>query len=226
LEPTEAYIMRKNFTSIAALILAGAILAAITGCSSDEQKPKQEPAAATSKPAAAANEYETGRVAFQKAYINARGWAADAKPFRLESQYTKDAPAGQGKAGIWRAVFVSAQRSSAKQFTWSGITAPDAPAAGVSPDAEGYWSPSNANTQPFDLSFLKQDSDKAIAVAQQHGGEKLTKKDPAQPIVFQLDWSPKENKLKWHVIYGTSVSQAKLRVAVDATSGEFLKVEK
>jgi len=212
--------MRKP---IALLALVVVILA---GCSSEPEKSKQEAAQPAAKPAAAANQYETGRVAFQKTYVNARGWAADVKPFRLESQYTKDAPVTEGKAGVWRAVFASAQRSSEKPFSWSGVTGPDAPPPGVASDAEGYWSSSNATTQPFDLSFLKQDSDKAVAVAQAHGGDKLTKKDPAQPIIFQLDWSPKENKLKWHVIYGASLSEAKLRVAVDATSGEFLKVEK
>ena len=213
--------MRKY---IALLALATVLI--LAGCSSEPEKPQSDGAAQPAQPAAAANEYETGRVAFQKVYISARGWAADAKPFRLESQYTKDAPGAQGKAGVWRAVFASTQRSSSKSFVWSGVTSPDAPAPGVTPDAEGYWSPSNASTQPFDLNFLKQDSDKAVAIAQQHGGEKLTKKDPAQPIIFQLDWWPKENKLKWHVIYGTSLSDAKLRVAVDATTGEFLKVEK
>lgn len=219
--------MRTKDLRTKAALTTLAVVVAIIGCSSEPDKPKPETGAQTaSKPAAASNDYETGRVAFQKAYINARGWAADAKPYRLESQYTKDAPVAQGKAGVWRAVFASATRNAAKPFVWSGVTAPDAPAAGVSPDAEEYWSPSNSNTQPFDLNFLKQDSDKAAAVAQQHGGDKIMKKDPSTPIFFQIEWVPKENKLKWHVIYGASVASAKLRVAVDATTGDFLKVEK
>jgi len=52
------------------------------------------------------------------------------------------------------------------------------------------------------------------------------KADPKQPVIYMLDWWPKENKLKWHVIYGSDLDTAKLRVAVDATTGEFLKVEK
>ena len=212
--------MRTTF----ALLALAALLA---GCASEPEKPKSEGTApAATKPAAASNSYETGRVAFQKAYITARGWAADAKPFRFESEYTKDAPGIEGKAGVWRAVFASAERKEAKPFLWSGVTAPDAPAPGVTPGTQEYWNPANSSTQPFDLNFLKQDSDKAVAVAQKHGGEKLTKKDPNTPIFFQLDWSPKENKLKWHVIYGPSVTSAQLRVAVDATTGDFLKVEK
>lgn len=200
------------------------LAALVAGCSSEPEKKESSPS--PTAPAAKKNEFETGRVAFQKTYISARGWAADAKPFRLESNCGFDAPVEQGKCGVWRAVFASAERRASKPFVWSGVSNPDAPPAGVNPGPEDDFNPSNPNTQPFDLAFLKQDSDKAFEVAQKHGGEKIMKADPKQPVKFVLDWWPKENKLKWHVIYGTSTADAKLRVAVDATIGEFLKVEK
>jgi len=209
--------MRKTF-----LLLTFAAL--LAGCSSEP--PKRETATPAPKREVKKDEYETGRVAFQKTYILARGWAGDAKPFRLESQHTEGAPVTEGKAGVWRAVFVSTQRGGMKAFTWSGVNAENAPPRGVNPGMEDDYSPTNPSTQPFDLSFLKQDSDKAFEVAQKNGGEKIMKKDPKQPVMFLLDWSPKENKLKWHVVYGTSPREAKLRVAVDATTGVFLKVEK
>jgi len=34
------------------------------------------------------------------------------------------------------------------------------------------------------------------------------------------------NNLVWHVIYGNSRADAKLKVAVDATTGEFIRIEK
>ena len=52
------------------------------------------------------------------------------------------------------------------------------------------------------------------------------KKDPKQPVFFVLDWDASKNQLLWHVIYGSSQDEAKLRIAVDATSGEFVRVEK
>ena len=36
--------------------------------------------------------------------------------------------------------------------------------------------PTNTNTQVFDVAFLKVDSDKALEVAQKHGGDKLVAK--------------------------------------------------
>ncbi|HEV2731001.1 MAG TPA: hypothetical protein VGV15_13285, partial [Terriglobales bacterium] len=73
--------------------------------------------------------------------------------------------------------------------------------------------------------FLKIDSDKAFETAQKHGGDKILSKDPATPIVYVCDWSRATNELIWHVIYGDR-DNPKLRVAVNATSGDFMRVEK
>ena len=113
-----------------------------------------------------------------------------------------------------------------KMFVWSGLVGPDAPEKGISFSAEDTWNPTNTSTQPFNIGFLKTDSDAAYQVAQQHGGDKLTQKDPKQPIVFILDWDASKNELVWHVIYGSSADEAKLRVAVNAATGEFLRIEK
>jgi hypothetical protein len=109
---------------------------------------------------------------------------------------------------------------------WSGTDVPDAPSRGVSPGNEDTYSPTNASTQVFDIGFLKVDSDKAFELAQQHGGDKVLEKNPDTPILYVLDWTHATNQLIWHVIYGTSRDDAKLRAAIDATSGEFIRVEK
>ena len=112
-----------------------------------------------------------------------------------------------------------------KMFVWSGIVGPNAPEEGVSFSAEDSWSPSNSSDRIFNLAFLKVDTDKAYEVAQKHGGEKLTAKDPKQPVFFVLDWDAARSQLVWHVIYGNSQDESKLRVAVNATTGEFLRIE-
>ena len=211
--------MTKIIATCLALLLFGA-------CSSSTRTasvPESQPAAkAASKPA----EYETGRVAFQKMYLSARGWAADAQPFRLQSQFASDAPTSDGKAGLWRGSFASPAKRMMKLFLWSELVGPDAPERGVTFSAEDSWNPNNNSARVFDLGFLKVDSDKAYEVAQKHGGDKLTAKDPKQPTFFVLDWDTQKNELLWHVIYGNSQDEARLRIAVSATSGEFLRVEK
>src|SRR5208283_2013673 len=103
---------------------------------------------------------------------------------------------------------------------------PDAPEQGISFSAEDSWNSGNSSTHVFDLGFLRVDSDRAYEIAQRHGGEKLKTKDPKQAVVFLLDWDAQKNELVWHIIYGSSQDEAKLRIAVSATSGEFLRVGK
>jgi hypothetical protein len=200
-------------------------VAALAACNSKPASESKTTGSEAAKPAPEAAEYKTGREAFQNLYIAAHNWAPDARPFRLESQYTPDAPVSEGKAGIWRASFGSAQRSSMKSFQWTGITGPDVE-RGISHGSDDAWSPTNTSTQVFDLAYLKIDCDKAFEVAQKHGGEKLTKADAKLPVFFSLDWDHAKNKLIWHVAYGSTGDDSKLRVAVDATIGEFLRVEK
>jgi len=191
------------------------------GCSSEPAKPAQ-----AEKPQPKPTEFETGRVAFQRLYVAAHGWARDAQGFRVESQLPADSKGKDGKADVWRASFASPSQRSVKPYIWSGTDAADAPSRGVSPGTEDTYSPSNSSTQVFDIGFLKVDTDKALETAQKHGGDKVLEKNPDTPVIYVLDWSGTTNELIWHVIYGTSRDDAKFRVAVNATSGDFIRVEK
>jgi hypothetical protein len=201
------------------LLMAMLALALMAGCTSEPTKPAEKP---QPKPP----EYVTGRTAFQKLYISARGWARDAQPYRLESQITSDSKGKDGKAAVWRASFASPAQRGSKPYVWSGTDAQDAPARGVNPGVEDTYSPTNSSTQIFDNAFLKVDSDKAFEVAQAHGGDKLLEKSPDIPVLYLLDWSGSTNELIWHVIYGATRDEAKLKVAVNASSGDFMRVEK
>ena len=203
------------------LVMATLALALMTGCSSQTSKPAQ-----TEKPQPKPAEFVTGRPAFQKLYVAARGWARDAQPYRLESSVTADSKGRDGKSGLWRAFFASAERRSLKPYLWSGEDIPDGPSRGVSPGTEDTYNPSNASTQVFDIAFLKVDSDKALETAQKHSGDKILEKNPDTPILYILDWSHATNELIWHVDYGVDRDQAKLRAQVNATTGEFIRLEK
>lgn len=196
------------------------VLLFLNACTSNTEKP------AESKPAPKTTETITGRSGFQKVYIAARGWNADAKPYRLQSSVTSDGNGHDGKAAIWRGSFASAAMRSEKTWTWSGSTAEGAPDQGVNPGIEDSYSASNASTQVFDMAFLKTDSDQAYETAQKHGGDKILAKDPNTPVFYVCDWNHNTNELIWHVIYGSSRDDAKLTVSVNASTGEFIRVEK
>jgi hypothetical protein len=188
-------------------ILAAAIM---TGCSSEPRTP----AASTSTPPKAP-EASTGSGALYKCYIAARAWEQDAQPYRAESSQSKS---GDGKAREWRVGFASPAQQKTKSYTWTS--------GDISHSVDDTYSAANSNTQIFNVQFLKTDTEKAFAVAQQHGGDKLLEKEPDTPVFYVLEWNRQENDLVWHVIYGTDRETAKLRVAVNATTGEFLRVEK
>ncbi len=208
--------MKKLLMAMLALTLL-----IIAGCSSEPSKP-----APTEKPQPKAAELQTGRYAFQKLYIAARGWQRDSQPFQLASQVTADAKGKDGKSPVWRASFASPATRSAKPYVWSGTDAPDAPSRGISPGTEDTYSPTNSSTQIFDIGFLKVDSDQAFDVAQKHGGDKVLAKNPDTTILYVLDWNHTTNTLIWHVIYVNSRDDDKLIVDVYGTSGEFIRVAK
>ena len=201
-------------------VLIMTFLALLTACSS-ESKPAE-----TAKPEVKGPELITARSAIQKTYVAARGWNQDAKPYRLEAIVTSDGNGQDGKWAEWRGSFGSAAARSAKPYTWSGSAAEGAPERGVNPGHEDSYSTTNSSTQVFDMAFLKVDSDQAFATAQKHGGDKIIEKAPDTPILYILDWNHNTNELIWHVIYGASREGAKLTVAVNASSGEFIRVEK
>jgi hypothetical protein len=209
---------RASYTRLS-IALVAILLGLLTACS-DSTPP------AETKPEVKGPELLTARSAFQKLYIAARGWQPDAKPYRLESVPTSEGNGQDGKWAIWRCSFASAAQRSAKTFTWSGSAADGSPTRGVSPSAEDSYSATNSSTQVFDMSFLKIDSDQAFTTAQKHGGEKITEKTPTAPVIYILDWNHNTSELTWHVVYGSRREGAPLTVAVNASTGEFIRVEK
>ncbi|HVP44854.1 MAG TPA: hypothetical protein VMS96_15620 [Terriglobales bacterium] len=203
------------------------LVAALAGCSSEPTKTAEGPKpAAAQKPAVKPPEFQTGRTAFYEMYRAARQWAPDVKAFRLQSSPTKEAPGTDGKAEVWLGWFASAAKREVKPYTWSGGTGENLPERGVSFGPVDSFNPSNASTQPFDAGFLKSDSDEAYKAAQAKGGEALLKKNPGLPIIYTLDWDAKSNELIWHVSYGETPQDYKLKIAVNASTGGFLKKEK
>jgi hypothetical protein len=210
----------RDFVQPTAVAAALVLLTLLAGCESNTPKPPQ------AKPEPKPPELVTGRAAFQKTFIAARNYAADVKPFRIESTPSPDGNGRDGKSAIWRASFASVLQHGVKPFFWSGSNAPDAPPRGVSPGNEDAYNPSNASTQTFDPAFLKIDSDQAFTEAQKHGGDKILEKDSTTPVIYICDWNHNTNELTWHVIYGGSRETAKLTVVVNASTGGFIRVEK
>lgn len=200
----------KKISTLLFFVLASFLL----GCESEKTQPSAQPTTP---------EYQTGRFALQKMIPPAHLWAEDAKPVSMKSTAGKENLGG--KSAFWQAVFVSASKQQSEGFTWSGLVGKDAPPQGVDHGVPDSYNASNRTMQPFDLNFLKVDSDKAFEVAQEHGGKQLLAKNPNQEVLYILDWSGSEGVLRWHVIYGSSANNAQLTVIVNASNGEFIHKE-
>jgi len=216
----------KNFTSfsrqsrirLAAASAALILLSLLVACSSDD-KP------AETKPEVKGPELITARSAFQKLYVAAHGWNQDARPYRIESVTTSYGKGQDGKWAVWRASFASATQRSEKAYTWSGSAADGAPSRGINPGTEDSYSASNASTTVFDIAFLKIDSDAAETTAVKHGGDKILEKAPDTPVSYVCDWNHNTNELVWHVSFNPK-DAPRLTISVNASTGEFIRVEK
>ena len=168
--------------------LAAFLIFAITGCSSKPTNEAGTPPEASKKapkPATPAD-FVTGREGFQKLYATARGWAPDAQPVHLESHPRKEDPKN-GTASVWSGTFASPSMRQIRSFMWSGASAADAPEPGITPGSPDTYSEGNVSTRPFDLNFLKIDSDKSFAVAAKKKETiALLKKSPDTPIKYVL----------------------------------------
>ena len=118
--------------------------------------------------------------------------------------------------------WLAASMHASKPYTWSGVDSPDAPSRGITPGPQDNFTPGN----DFDVQFLKIDSDKAFEEAQKHGGEKLLQEKPGTPVTYLLEFNRSSSHLIWHVIYGTSRSDAPLVIDIDGNAGGFLHAEK
>jgi hypothetical protein len=202
----------------AAVIL---LMLLMMGCSSESNKPQEPP-----KPEKKGPELISARSAFQKLYVAAHGWNVDARPYRISSVATSDGNGQDGKWAVWTGSFASPNARAAKTFTWSRSDAQGAPSRGISPSAEYSYSESNASTHIWDMAFLKIDSDQALETAKKHGGDKVLQKAPDTSITYVCDWNHNTNELVWHVLFGPNRENSKLNVAVNASTGEFIRVEK
>ncbi len=92
------------------------------------------------------------------------------------------------------------------------------------PGVEDTYNPGSRQTQVFDLGLLKTDSEQALKIANEHGGDKILKDNPEQMITYTLENDASRNILTWYVTYGDSPTMYKLRVAVNAATGGYLRM--
>lgn len=212
--------MKGLFWAKAVVVFFGSLL--MIACSSSSSAPSG------SQPQASAPEVKkepvlnTGKACFSQMAGMAARWSPDAVPFHMESALNDESTGQGGKSTIWRGMFASPSRRTYKVFTCSGSRLRDEAPIGVTSSAEVAYG-ATVPALMFQSFYLTTDSDQAYALTQEKGGAKLLEKNPQQPVLYTLDWNPKDKALLWVVIYGTSAKDSKGIGVIDATTGRFLR---
>jgi hypothetical protein len=195
---------------------AGALLLLLTGCS--EAPP---PTAAKKEPEKPPDPV-TGQTALFRMYGMARTWGSDAQVLKMVSQNLSEVPGvPRGKAAAWEAIFVSANRSQARTYTYSIIEIQPTLHKGSFAGPEQGWSGPRGNTAPFLMAAVKVDTDAAYETALKNGGAEYDKKFPGKPISILLEKNSKFPSPVWRIIWGESLGTSNFSVFVDASTGEF-----
>jgi hypothetical protein len=150
----------------------------------------------------------------------AQRWRSDALPYHLQSVSNAEDNGQDGKSTVWRADFASPGAGQSKPFSCSGSRLRESPPTGVTADRE-Y--PIGAAVT-FSLTDFNVDSDAVAKLAMEHGGADLVKKNPNQPVYYELGFDPKAHKLLWAAVYGSDQKDAKLVGIVDASTPKFIGV--
>lgn len=205
----------RSFMSVLPLI---AILA-FFACSSEPTN------TAASKPAEPEKKLEpafsTAVPCLERMAGQAMRWQVDAMPYSMESESNVEDIGQDGKSTVWHARFASASTLKSKTFNCSGSRLKESPALGVTGEREVPYRP-GLTIMTFSRDRVVVDSDEAAKLAIAHGGAEYIKKDPKQPMVYQLGIDPKSNKLIWLAVVGNSQEDSKVVIIVDAAQPKFL----
>ena len=163
----------------------------------------------------------TGRFAFQRMLMQAKGWAVDAQPLNLSAIFLKQVPVEPGKCGAWQATFVSAQKAKSRTFTLSVVDTGGI-REGVLAGREETWNGPHGQEQPFNPQALHVDSNEAYAAASKESAD-FIKKNPNLPVLFLLEQTPRFPNLTWRVFWGETIGSSHYSVFVDASSGLYLQ---
>ena len=170
----------------------------------------------TQLPGKGSVDWVTGREALQSIMQTVKQWSPDAEVIRLYSGICKKAP-HEGVCNEWRTVVVSLSRKQATGFYWLR--------GSVTQSEVTDYKPLDRQL-PVEVTRIRADSDTAFRVAKEHGGKPLLERNPEIEIRYAMMLDKNVGQLIWLVLYdikGTDLASAKLHVAINAETGQFIQ---
>jgi hypothetical protein len=208
--------MRYHCQLVTRNLFLGVLLFGMASCAGpSEPKPDKAQSGAPPQPV-------TARFAFQRMFIQARTWSADAQPLQVANLNLKEFPCVQGKCMAWRATFVSAQLRKALTYTYSVIDMPGIIHEGAMAGRDEPWSGPTGQARPFVQQMLKVDSDQAYEAAAKESTAYL-KKHPGLPVQFLLEFTGRFPIPAWRVMWGETIGASNYSVFVDSITGNYVQ---
>lgn len=209
-------------TLLKSLIAVTAIV--LTACSSQPTKTSAE----TPDASAAAKQAPAGppqpvpaKTAFWEMYKPAYAWASDMLCVGLKSGEVAGVKNGDGKAGVWIAVFASPSKQQMRTYTYSVADQLPDLVKGVKAGFPEPWSGPTKDVMAFKTSDFSVDSDVAFKTATGKAETWLKDKDNAdKPVSMNLGAAQRFPAPVWAVTFGNDKSG--YRALVNATTGEII----
>jgi hypothetical protein len=205
---------KKLFTAITV-----AAVLAMPACSSGPQ-PAGKAAADAKKEQAKPAEAVPARVVYFEMYKNARGWATDLLALTVKSGEVPNIQNGEGKAGLWTAVFVSPSRKEARTFSYAVAEKGLEIRKGINVSDKQTWNGATTASRAFTNGEFSIDSDAAYKAAAVKAAGWL-KTHPKAKVELTLGSSARFPGPVWYIMWGTTKDG--FVAYVDATTGAVLK---
>jgi hypothetical protein len=174
----------------------------LSACSSAPKPAVKVESEATKEPAKAP-EAVTAQRAFYEMYKSARAWATDLLALNVTSGEIPEIKNEGGKAGLWKATFVSPSLKQGRVFTYAVVNSGTDVRKGVSVGDALPWFGSTPASKAFSNSEFMVDSDAAYKTASEKAAGWL-KTHPNQKVKFQLGDESRFAAPVWYVMWGTT----------------------
>jgi hypothetical protein len=147
------------------------------------------------------------KAAFWEMYTPAHAWAGDLLPISVKAGEVAGVKNGDGKAGVWTAVFVSPSQRAQRKYVYSvADQLPDITKGVKAERAEPWAGPTNA-VMTFRTADFTVDSDAAYKTAAEKAADWLKVKDNAEkPVTVSLGADSRFPAPVWVILFGTTKS--------------------
>ncbi len=160
------------------------------------------------------------RAVYFEMYKQARGWATDLLALTLKSGEVPNVRNGEGKAGLWTAVFVSPGRKEARTFSYAVAENGLEIRKGINVSDKQTWGGATPASRAFTNAEFSIDSDAAYKAAAEKAARWL-KTHPKAKVELTLGSSARFPGPVWYIMWGTRKDG--FVAYVDATTGAVLK---